>query len=55
MVVQSLAGVLIRASVKPGAMRGSPTTMQSIPVPTADLADQYGHRLRVCGVQFTTY
>ncbi|CAL9385213.1 Putative 4-hydroxy-4-methyl-2-oxoglutarate aldolase [Streptomyces sp. enrichment culture] len=29
--------------------------MQSIPVPTADLADQYGHRLRVCGVQFTSY
>ncbi|GHB12318.1 MULTISPECIES: ribonuclease E activity regulator RraA [Streptomyces] len=29
--------------------------MQSIPVPTADLADQYEHRLRVCGVQFTTY
>ncbi|MFI6703661.1 ribonuclease E activity regulator RraA [Streptomyces sp. NPDC050509] len=25
------------------------------PVPTADLADQYGDQLRVCDVQFTSY
>ncbi|MFJ7998151.1 ribonuclease E activity regulator RraA [Streptomyces sp. NPDC096310] len=29
--------------------------MHTTPVPTADLADQYGDRLRVCDVQFTTY
>jgi regulator of ribonuclease activity A len=29
--------------------------MQTTPVPTADLADLYGDRLRVCATQFTTY
>lgn len=29
--------------------------MRTTPVPTADLADQYGDRLRVCDVQFTSY
>ncbi|MFD5753613.1 ribonuclease E activity regulator RraA [Streptomyces sp. NPDC127033] len=29
--------------------------MKTTPVPTADLADQYGDRLRVCDVQFTSY
>ncbi|MFE9181366.1 ribonuclease E activity regulator RraA [Streptomyces sp. NPDC007126] len=29
--------------------------MQTTPVPTADLADQYGDRLRVCTTQFTSY
>ncbi|WP_019357909.1 ribonuclease E activity regulator RraA [Streptomyces sp. AA1529] len=31
-----------------------PTTVTT-PVPTADLADQHGDRLRVCDVQFTNY
>lgn len=29
--------------------------MYTTPVPTADLADRYGDRLRVCDVQFTSY
>ncbi|MDV6288019.1 MULTISPECIES: ribonuclease E activity regulator RraA [unclassified Streptomyces] len=29
--------------------------MHTTPVPTADLADQYGDRLRVCSLQFTGY
>ncbi|MGP4006923.1 ribonuclease E activity regulator RraA [Streptomyces sp. 4N124] len=29
--------------------------MHTTPVPTADLADRYGDRLRVCDVQFTSY
>jgi hypothetical protein len=29
--------------------------MHTTPVPTADLADQYGDQLRVCDVQFTSY
>ncbi|MFE9727901.1 ribonuclease E activity regulator RraA [Streptomyces sp. NPDC005794] len=29
--------------------------MHTTPVPTADLADRFGDRLRVCEVQFTSY
>ncbi|MPY49270.1 RraA family protein [Streptomyces acidicola] len=29
--------------------------MHATPLPTADLADEYGDQLRVCDVQFTSY
>ncbi|MER7786833.1 ribonuclease E activity regulator RraA [Streptomyces sp. NPDC097640] len=31
------------------------TSIPATPIPTADLADQYGTQLRVCDVQFTSY